>query len=95
MGRFDNKVCVIVGAASEIGTAVAQRLSTEGGIVVGIDLVDHSVGELRLIADFTVEDDVVTAYDRVVERFGRTDEFLGGQGGRRAIDQGPRHPSGP
>lgn len=39
--RFENKVCLVTGAGSGIGKAVAQQLSREGGKVVVIDLSDE------------------------------------------------------
>jgi len=38
------KVCVVNGAASVIGQAVATRFASEGAVVVGVDKVEHSVG---------------------------------------------------
>ncbi len=46
--RLQNKVCVITGAAGGIGTATAERFTREGARVVGVDLREHSVGELCL-----------------------------------------------
>jgi NAD(P)-dependent dehydrogenase (short-subunit alcohol dehydrogenase family) len=73
MRRFEDKVCVVNGAASEIGQAVSRRLASEGGIVVGIDLVEHGVGDTSLRADLTDEPQVEAMYDDVVGRFGRLD----------------------
>lgn len=44
MGRLDNAVAVVTGAASGIGAACAERLSDDGAVVVTIDItgdVDH------------------------------------------------------
>jgi NAD(P)-dependent dehydrogenase (short-subunit alcohol dehydrogenase family) len=62
MTRFTDKVCVINGVASEIGVAVAERLTREGGVVVGVDVIDHAVGALALQADLTDEASVESAY---------------------------------
>jgi nucleoside-diphosphate-sugar epimerase len=51
-------VCVIAGAAGVIGAAAAERLASEGGIVVGIDRTEHSVGSVSLRADLTIEAEV-------------------------------------
>ena len=40
MTRFQNEVCLVNGAASEIGQAVAGRFADEGGTVVGVDQVE-------------------------------------------------------
>lgn len=80
MGRFEDKVCVVVGAASEIGRAVADRLTDEGGTVVGIDLVDHDVGATTITADFTDETAVEATYADIVGRHGRLDVVYHNQG---------------
>jgi 3alpha(or 20beta)-hydroxysteroid dehydrogenase len=48
MGTFDDKVCVVTGAASGIGEATATLFAREGGRVVLADLTDASdlAGEL-------------------------------------------------
>ena len=38
MGRIEGKVCVVTGAASGIGLAVAQRFAREGGKVALTDI---------------------------------------------------------
>ena len=42
--RLNGMVCVIAGAASVLGQAVADRLAAEGATVVGLDVVEHAVG---------------------------------------------------
>lgn len=54
-GRLTGRVCVITGAAGGVGQATAHRLAREGARVVGVDLVEHAVGELSLQADVTEE----------------------------------------
>jgi NAD(P)-dependent dehydrogenase (short-subunit alcohol dehydrogenase family) len=73
VGRFEGRVCVVLGAASEIGQAVAARLADEGGVVVGVDLVDHAVGDTPLRADLTDEAAVISMYREVVDTYGRLD----------------------
>jgi NAD(P)-dependent dehydrogenase (short-subunit alcohol dehydrogenase family) len=71
--RFDGRVCVVVGAASEIGRAVSDRFADEGATVVGVDLVEHTVGSTTITADFTDEAAVGATYQEVVDRHGRLD----------------------
>ena len=62
MSRLSGKVCVVNGAASTIGQAVAERFAGEGGVVVGVDKVAHDVGDLALQADLADEAQVVSGY---------------------------------
>ncbi len=80
MRRLDDKVCVITGAASPIGQAVAERLADEGALVVGVDQHDHSVGDRSIRADLTVEREVSALFDGVVQRFGRLDVLYNNAG---------------
>lgn len=36
--RYENRVCVITGAGSGIGRAIALRLAAEGGTVIAADI---------------------------------------------------------
>jgi NAD(P)-dependent dehydrogenase (short-subunit alcohol dehydrogenase family) len=40
--RLAGRVCVVNGAASVIGQAVAERFASEGGVVLGVDQVEHA-----------------------------------------------------
>jgi NAD(P)-dependent dehydrogenase (short-subunit alcohol dehydrogenase family) len=80
MSRLVDKVCVITGAAGGIGAATAARFEREGAIVVGVDLVEHSVGALSISADITSEDAVVSMYAAAHERFGRIDVLFNNAG---------------
>ena len=71
--RLSRKVCVVNGAASEIGTAVAQRLSDEGAFVVGTDRIEHSTGDTSLAVDLLDESQVVAMYEDVVRTNGHID----------------------
>ena len=42
MGRLDNRVALITGAAMGIGRACAERLASEGAKVVITDIEDHT-----------------------------------------------------
>ncbi len=46
--RLKDRVCVINGAASAIGEAVAERFQEEGALVIGVDKAEHSVGDHSL-----------------------------------------------
>jgi NAD(P)-dependent dehydrogenase (short-subunit alcohol dehydrogenase family) len=80
MSRLVDKVCVITGAAGGIGAATAARFEREGAIVVGVDLLEHSVGSLSISADITSEDAVVSTYAAARERFGRIDVLFNNAG---------------
>jgi NAD(P)-dependent dehydrogenase (short-subunit alcohol dehydrogenase family) len=51
MARFDNKVVLITGAGSGIGKASAERIASEGGTVVCVDLQAEAV---QAVADAIV-----------------------------------------
>jgi NAD(P)-dependent dehydrogenase (short-subunit alcohol dehydrogenase family) len=80
MSRLDGKVCVITGAAGGIGAATAARFEQEGATVVGVDLLEHSVGALSISADLTSEEAVVSMYAATRERFGRIDVLFNNAG---------------
>jgi NAD(P)-dependent dehydrogenase (short-subunit alcohol dehydrogenase family) len=79
-GRLEGKVCVITGVAGGIGAATAASFSREGGRVVGVDLVEHSTGELSLQADLVDEDAVRSVYTRARDEFGRVDVLFNNAG---------------
>jgi NAD(P)-dependent dehydrogenase (short-subunit alcohol dehydrogenase family) len=79
-GRLQDKVCVITGAAGGIGSASAAVFAGEGACVVGVDLLEHSVGELSLQADVSDEDSVAGLYRRVGEELGRVDVLFNNAG---------------
>jgi NAD(P)-dependent dehydrogenase (short-subunit alcohol dehydrogenase family) len=78
--RLSGKVCVITGAAGGIGGATAAVFEREGAQVVGVDIAEHSVGELALTADITSEEAVQAMYAQVRERFGRIDVLFNNAG---------------
>jgi len=69
--RLKDRVCVINGAASAIGEAVAERFQEEGALVIGVDKAEHSVGDHSLTADLTDESQVQEMYARTVEKHGK------------------------
>ncbi len=78
--RLQDKVCVITGAAGGIGRATAERFTSEGARVVGVDLLEHEVGALCLQADITDEDAVRDMYARVARELGRIDVLFNNAG---------------
>jgi NAD(P)-dependent dehydrogenase (short-subunit alcohol dehydrogenase family) len=80
MARLTGKVCVITGAAGGIGSATAEVFAREGAAVVGVDLREHSVGELSLSVDLVSEEAVESLYAQVAERYGRVDVLFNNAG---------------
>src|ERR671933_779412 len=80
MGRLDDKVCVITGAASGIGAETARLFAEEGARVVGVDLAEGAEGELALQADVADEDSVREMYAKAAERMGRIDVLFNNAG---------------
>jgi NAD(P)-dependent dehydrogenase (short-subunit alcohol dehydrogenase family) len=79
-GRLDGKVAVITGAAGGIGAVCAEIFTREGAHVVGVDLREHSVGELALQADLTSARQVEDLYTQVSEHFGHVDVLFNNAG---------------
>ena len=78
--RLEGKVCVITGAAGGIGAATASVFEREGARVVGVDLVEHDVGELALQADVTDEENVAGLYLRIRDELGHIDVLFNNAG---------------
>jgi NAD(P)-dependent dehydrogenase (short-subunit alcohol dehydrogenase family) len=78
--RLSGKVCVVTGAAGGIGGATAVVFKREGARVVGVDVREHSVGELSLTADITDESAVAELYARVRREMGRIDVLFNNAG---------------
>jgi NAD(P)-dependent dehydrogenase (short-subunit alcohol dehydrogenase family) len=78
--RLAGKVCVITGAAGGIGGATAAVFAREGAHVVGVDVLEHDVGELALSADVTSEEAVSELYARVHSELGRIDVLFNNAG---------------
>jgi NAD(P)-dependent dehydrogenase (short-subunit alcohol dehydrogenase family) len=80
MGRLDDKVCVITGAAGGIGAETVALFQAEGAKVVGVDLAENAPGDLSLQVDITHEGQVVDMYAHAREAFGRVDVLFNNAG---------------
>ena len=72
MGKLDNRVAIVTGAAQGIGKAVADKLSEEGATVVGVDLQEGVTKQ----ADVSNEEDVERVVDETVGEHGRLDVLV-------------------
>ena len=90
MGKLDERVAVVSGAASGIGRATALRLAQDGAQLGLIDLKDQSE-TVRLLreqgataeawtCDVTDESQVASTFDAVGNRFGRIDVLINNAG---------------
>ena len=81
MGRLDNKIAVITGAASGIGLACASRFIAEGASVIGMDVQDCAqwealgAGALHQV-DVTDGAAQKAAVEKVIAEFGRIDVLV-------------------
>jgi NAD(P)-dependent dehydrogenase (short-subunit alcohol dehydrogenase family) len=80
MGRLDDKVCVVTGAAGGIGAATVEAFQREGATVVGVDLAENAPGDLSLQVDITHEGQVIDMYARTREQYGRIDVLFNNAG---------------
>ncbi|CAM3495024.1 1,6-dihydroxycyclohexa-2,4-diene-1-carboxylate dehydrogenase [Psychrobacter glaciei] len=90
--RFDNKVCVVTGAAQGIGRGVALRLANEGGKIVMADfspLVEDVLAEITangghattIQADLETYQGAQDVVDKALDTYGRIDILVNNVGG--------------
>jgi NAD(P)-dependent dehydrogenase (short-subunit alcohol dehydrogenase family) len=87
MGRLDQRVAVITGAASGIGRATARRFADEGAHVVVVDIDESSgrdvakeINGLFVSANVADELSVVAMFDKAIEIFGGIDILFNNAG---------------
>jgi NAD(P)-dependent dehydrogenase (short-subunit alcohol dehydrogenase family) len=72
MGKLDNRVAIVTGAAQGIGKAVADKLAAEGATVVGADIQPGTT----VTADVSKEDDVKRLVADTVSEHGKLDVLV-------------------
>ncbi|MDE0079576.1 MAG: SDR family oxidoreductase [Caldilineaceae bacterium] len=90
MGQLTGKVCLVTGAASGIGKAIASTFVREGARVVAADLdevrgeaLTSALGAERSVyrkTDVSKEADIAAAIELAVERYGRLDCLVNNAG---------------
>jgi NAD(P)-dependent dehydrogenase (short-subunit alcohol dehydrogenase family) len=72
MGKLDNRVAIVTGAAQGIGKAVVDKLTDEGATVVGVDVQEGVTKQ----ADVSKEEDVKRVVDETVAEHGKLDVLV-------------------
>ena len=92
MGRLQDKVCIITGAAGGQGQVAVELFAQEGAKVVAADLqtngeaaiqssvANHPDQIIYVHTDVTVESDLDRLVDAAIERFGRIDVLFNNHG---------------
>ena len=90
--RFENQTAIVTGGASGIGAGIAERIAREGGLVTLFDTNEQSlVVKARawakeglkvdaFVVDVTSEDQVSSAVNEVVDRYGKLDIVINSAG---------------
>ncbi|MBQ4545893.1 MAG: SDR family oxidoreductase [Oscillospiraceae bacterium] len=87
--RFDGKVAVVTGAASGVGKVVAELFVKEGAKVVGVDLKEGSMTEMKAelgenfaeyYGDISLRETNEGMIDKAVELFGECDILINNAG---------------
>ena len=91
--KLKDKVCIVTGAASGIGNAIAHRYASEGGRVaiadLNIDAAEKAAAEIRetfgaqvmaVAMDVTSEEQVNEGVDKVVSTWGTVDVLVSNAG---------------
>jgi 3-oxoacyl-[acyl-carrier protein] reductase len=96
MGRVQDRVAVVTGAANGLGRAIAMRLAEEGAIVVGGDVDEAGLTRtvqavvsrggiaMGVVGDVTEPGPARRLVETTVERFGRLDILVNDVGGSRS-----------
>lgn len=90
--RFENKVCIVTGAAQGIGRGVALRLASEGAKIVMTDfspLVEEVLADITanggdatmIQADLETYQGAQAAIDKALDTYGRIDVLVNNVGG--------------
>ncbi len=92
MKRFENQVAIISGGADGLGKGIAQRIASEGGKIVLLDinktLLEQTVSEFKdkgfiaegYVVDISSESSVQEAIQRVEDKFGKVDIMVNSAG---------------
>ena len=102
-GRLNGKVAIVTGGARGIGAAIAYRLGLDGAKVAIVDvneeagrwregwLRDRGIDAMFVKADVSVEGDVKSMVNAVVEKYGKVDILVNnagiGFGGKSIFEQ--------
>ncbi|SJN24488.1 1,6-dihydroxycyclohexa-2,4-diene-1-carboxylate dehydrogenase [Psychrobacter sp. JB385] len=90
--RFDNKVCIVTGAAQGIGRGVALRLANEGAKVVMADfsplveavlakIIANGGDAITIQADLETYQGAQDTVNKAIETYGRVDVLVNNVGG--------------